>query len=56
MKNYFLWILRDVNQTCMPIQCLFIDFLINTTLEMTVYSFIYYIHYDMSQPVIAAIT
>jgi len=37
-------------------QCLFIDFLINTTLEMTVYSFIHYVHYDMFQPVIAAIS
>jgi len=36
-------------------QCLLIDFLINTTLEMTVYSFFHYTHYNILWSVIAAI-
>jgi hypothetical protein len=37
------------------IQCYFIDFPINTTLQITVYSFFHHIHYDMFRPVISTI-
>jgi hypothetical protein len=50
------WKLFIVNvKRCMLSQCLFIDFMIDKTLEITAYSVIHYVHCKMFWPVTAAI-